>query len=94
MAEDIELDELLANLEEGADEDAADEEAADEETGDYPPFSQSMHRNRRAIGSRYYNETSCSHPSMTITQLWSNRKESHSSAETPQILSSSTVNFG
>ena len=33
MAEDIELDEFLADLEEGADEDAADEEAADEETG-------------------------------------------------------------
>ena len=33
MAEDIELDELLADLEEGADEDAADEEADDEETG-------------------------------------------------------------
>ena len=33
MADDIELAELLADLEDGADEDAADEEAADEETG-------------------------------------------------------------
>ena len=31
---------------------------------------------------------------MTITPNWPNRKESHSSGETPQILSSSTVNFG
>ena len=33
MADDIELDELLADLKDGDDEDAADEEAADEETG-------------------------------------------------------------
>ena len=34
MAEDIELDDFLPDVEEGADEDAADEEAADEEAAD------------------------------------------------------------
>ena len=34
MAEDIELDEFLADVEEGADEDAADEDVVDEEAAD------------------------------------------------------------
>ena len=38
MAEDIELDDFLPDVEEGADEDAADEEAADEETGFFQPI--------------------------------------------------------
>ena len=38
MAEDIELDEFLPDVEEGADEDAADEEAADEEIGFFQPI--------------------------------------------------------